>query len=1109
MSIKTDNSWGAVAGFTLVAALVGGFYLRQGPLETRRPDQGAVLAEVAADEFVLSRLWQDPLHAIQTDWNRIASMGTETDLPLDVRTIRSKLREESGKQLRLLVMMSGAPYAEDRENRRRQRHAVVSALTENDYVPKDHERLGYFTAPCFEEQCRRRSSVRSQNAGRAQQKMLIGFESYEPALELELEALQEGNGNAEVAWDSVLVLWLNDDDFGPCALNQASALASYLDGESEPATTVLVGPRTSGALRRLRPIGSEEECDRAVTEWWSKTNERSKDEESGESVAPTIDLRLQVRVGRRSLRGASDSNANESQNPSSNGNTSPPEVKAAWSEARLHVLSPRATAPLDRLFPRENGTAGACLKAGSVGQASRADNCLAEYLDVASFDSVVARDDIVLSTILQELRARGASRLLIAIVSEQDSEYGRLLDDVVGDVLCRDREYGRDGPNERFEVREYGYLAGVDGEMPTTAVASDARRETGVGRTADESADSAFIARGHGEAAFGEAQLDYVRRLADSIAHDLKRTDLRANGALRCEETFGASGASGANGSNTELWVNSRKRLPMRAVVGILGADVYDKLAILEALRDQLPSATFFTTDLDARLSHPDVYPFTRNLIVGSAYGLTVKDLRGAPFRDSYQTATYRAVALALDIRNGLLPKHARVPHPRLFEIGRTGAVDITDRHAGTVQADYEQIHGEVPYIRSRSSRARRIAEGLGILTPLLALIALVLVSRITLQEKTASLRRKARFRVASVGIFVVIFLVFLMWLLSEGFEPWPLLEGVNSLPTLVMYVTILAYAYSIVDVMNARMTQTERAIAADYHLSDRDKAEGWKIAKMCGRESNGRYPPWIWEWRRNVPRDTSPTEGLCAEACWNEYLKYSGRHACAVRVAISATCGLVAVVLVERVFLQDPPLLTRGFVDELKLSEYVATGFALFALFYCSDLLKLSHAMLRHIAWHEVLVWPQLPRTELTLQHWRSMRFLERYTDSVMPIVATPFVLLSLHIVARSTLFEGWASPVRIHLVYAGLVVYVVVWALRFQREAVKAKKAILASLDRCRQEVVGHKELADRLRVVKERIEGIQKGAFVPWIRHPIVSSLLLPAVAYGVTLVLEAMR
>lgn len=42
-------------------------------------------------------------------------------------------------------MISGAPYAEDRENRRRQRHAVTSALTENDYVPADAGRLGYFT----------------------------------------------------------------------------------------------------------------------------------------------------------------------------------------------------------------------------------------------------------------------------------------------------------------------------------------------------------------------------------------------------------------------------------------------------------------------------------------------------------------------------------------------------------------------------------------------------------------------------------------------------------------------------------------------------------------------------------------------------------------------------------------------------------------------------------------------------------------------------------------------------------------------------------------------------------------------------------------------------
>ena len=1047
MSIKTDNSWGAVAGFTLVAALVGGFYLRQGPLETRRPDQGAVLAEVAADEFVLSRLWQDPLHAIQTDWNRIASMGTETDLPLDVRTIRSKLREESGKQLRLLVMMSGAPYAEDRENRRRQRHAVVSALTENDYVPKDHERLGYFTAPCFEKLCRRRSSVRSQNAGKAQQKMLIGFESYKPALEL--EALPEDNGNAEVAWDSVLVLWLNDDDFGPCALNQASALASYLDGESEPATTVLVGPTTSGDLSRLLPIGQDEKCRRTGVPW------------------------------RRSV-----------------GTASPV----------LHVLSPRATAPLDLLFPDSNSKFRSCLRDRSVDEsvstdeATSSDSCLAKYLGVAWFDSVVARDDVVLGTILQELRDRGASQLLIAIVSEQDSVYGRLLDDVVAEVLGRDRDRNCVRKNESFEVKEYGYLTGVDGEMPRTAVRSDVPGDTDAGSPANGSAQMSVIAMGHRETAFGVTQLDYVRRLADRIADDLDEDE---NGDRPCEDETG----------------NAVEADAMRRVaVGILGADVYDKLAILQALREELPFATFFTTDLDARFSHPDVYPFTRNLIVGSSYGLTIEGLGGAPFRDTYQTATYRAVALALDIKtfdikNGARSKHATAPPPRLFEIGRTGAVDITNHQDGSAEKAYKRIHGKVSYIRSRSSEGRRIAEAVVILTPLLVLIALVLVSRTTLDEKTALLRRKARLRVAVVGGAAAVGLGILMWALRDGFEPWPLLEGVNSLPKLVMYVTIVVYACSIVHVMNARMTQTEKALAAAWGLPERtigDSGKAKRRAVEVARRFRDAWGLWISTWRQLVPRDSgTPPEPVGAEVCWKQYLKYSDRYACAVRVAVSSIIGFIVVIVIECWFSPKPSLLTREFAEPLKWSERLVALACLVTIFYCSDLLKLSHAMTRDIARYGVLRWPEVPGTPRSSRYWRTMEFLERYTESVMPIAAAPFVLLSLHMLARSTLFEGWVSPLRILMVYAGLVGYVVVWALRFQREAVKAKSAILASLDRCRLAVVGDTAETQRLGVVKERIDGIHRGAFVPWIRHPIVSSLLLPSAAYGVPLLLEAMR
>ena len=53
--------------------------------------------------------------------------------------------------------------------------------------------------------------------------------------------------------------------------------------------------------------------------------------------------------------------------------------------------------------------------------------------------------------------------------------------------------------------------------------------------------------------------------------------------------------------------------------VGIIGRDVHDKLVLAQALRAAFPDRVLFTNDLDARLLHPDVTGYTRNIIVDEA----------------------------------------------------------------------------------------------------------------------------------------------------------------------------------------------------------------------------------------------------------------------------------------------------------------------------------------------------------------------------------------------------------------------------------------------------------------------------------------------------------
>ena len=113
----------------------------------------------------------------------------------------------------------------------------------------------------------------------------------------------------------------------------------------------------------------------------------------------------------------------------------------------------------------------------------------------------------------------------------------------------------------------------------------------------------------------GDEQFDYVDRLAQTIVSDL----------ADAQDDFLA--------------------------VGVFGGDPHDKITLIRALRDRLDRGQFFTTDLDMRLLDKEHVKYTRNTLVGSAYGLALDEhiqAGFAPFRDAYQTALFFTAQVAL-----------------------------------------------------------------------------------------------------------------------------------------------------------------------------------------------------------------------------------------------------------------------------------------------------------------------------------------------------------------------------------------------------------------------------------------------------------------------------
>lgn len=344
--------------------------------------------------------------------------------------------------------------------------------------------------------------------------------------------------------------------------------------------------------------------------------------------------------------------------------------------AKLHVISPNSTAPAGQLtesFPPPPGVQSlrgleglnevflAYLRAlqGHIGSA--------EAVQPTFFVSTIGTDDRLIEKLVKELcsraldpRANGRSHRVI-LLAEWDSIYartfGRALKEKLNATAC-------EGTSTTVNLESYQYFRGLDG-LTLDGSPAPVRRTSDAARN-EKDRQAPLI-----EWAEGRDQRDYLRRLLE----------------LRIGSNHSVSGTDAVQ------------------AIGIIGVDVPDKLIMAQAVRNAFPDRVVFTTDIDARLLHPDVLQYTRNMIVASSLPLVLSkylQCGTAPFRDGYQSAMFLAARYAATPIDG---EHARLEpkpncdevgdrkihelvagelaHARLFEISRDGAVELTDRGSG------------------------------------------------------------------------------------------------------------------------------------------------------------------------------------------------------------------------------------------------------------------------------------------------------------------------------------------------------------------------------------------------------------------------------------------
>lgn len=696
----------------IVATVAGGILLARQELTSDRPPVHPPLrSEMIGRQAIDVRLWEDPLSAKPSPGDGGAGSGRPGEEPKQCprgggdwastvagrsgrasepkkAAVRRAQEEERADSVVLPVMVPGGPYSEDQESRIRTRFAVVSALGERGYAPRDQQHIGEVTLrwPTEDELLDCEVDLRNDSAASPQDRqrvaavdqptscyaapwgssgLVLRYEWYRRGGQLLSGPSAHGSGLDPV---DVLVLWLDERQFADAPLERLALLigpllqrvAPHASGtqprqEERKAVVRVIGPRSSDVLRNMVPCS------------WATD-----------------------RAGCAQRTGAA---------------TDLPRPPAVLQQVELYSATASAmTKFLIGQRPAECEAAGrACLAA-----ALRAGGLKGAYFFNAD-------DGQMADEILDELRLRnvdliggpGRASDAIVLLSERDTFFGRMLSETYESALeglMTNRGAGSGArtdspgdPKKPDNLQTFTFLRGLDGKTVCTGSGRDCDKPKEKRERDGRPSSMEEIVAWSPEAnkAEGPGQLDYLVRTGDLIAK--RRDELRVQGKGDIK------------------------------AIGIVGSDVYDVLLILQALRPRFPDILFFTTELDARYLDPSQRGWARNLIIASSYGLSLdRELQGSvsPFRDSAQSAQFAATLAALPPMNRQPGDEALAVvardgvAPRRFEVGNKTAVDLS-----TLRTRNAQVHPPIRSDRPDGAPTRSAMLVLGLLA-LLAMLA-------------------------------------------------------------------------------------------------------------------------------------------------------------------------------------------------------------------------------------------------------------------------------------------------------------------------------------------------------------------------------------------------
>ncbi|HEX8522765.1 MAG TPA: hypothetical protein VF669_10950 [Tepidisphaeraceae bacterium] len=703
----------------------------------------------------------------------------------------------------------------------------------------------------------------------------------------------------------------------------------------------------------------------------------------------------------------------------------------------------------------------------------------------------------------------------IAVVAEWDTFYARALPyDLAQSVTCGSSGAGLIKNSFPRWVHPFVYLRGLDGKIPT----AEAKQEKTENRETKQ-----YRFEKPAEQPEGTSQTDYLRRLAEQLAQLDERVRHETGKGLRA--------------------------------VGVLGSDVYDKLMVLRALRDQLPSALLFTTALDARYMLAEERSGCHNLIICSPYGLSLDDqFQGnvPPFRDSYQTAAFAATLDAMTC----LPAGIDWGPPRLYEIGRNGAFNMTVPRklpCGGYDAESERVltpddaflvarhlaptcqgpttravlHPPRDDMRARLTWASGGMVAAGVLASGLTLLFL---HRIGIRPKKSGRRHRRAIVplvILSLGLVISVGLVLPFYFNDKfGGEPFSIGEGISAWPTQVLRLVGATMSLYFLARAWADIQRNDSELAKVFGLKGlRSIKKGKYDARHTLQPKPDAHLPEIslakWKVEGYQPQspiaNRVPRHQVYAQNLWWEYVRRGQFWIRIKRVFWYYFVGYLAVTILIQLLFGFPQPPARGAACMIfdRISLITSVPLAVFLTLFVFDSTYLNKRFIEYLG-RSTTHWPR--RAFRRFKHYglanadlvelMDIRLIAMRTRVVGEFIYYPFVVFIIILISRNPMFDNWDWPPGLVLVIVLTAMIALAGALVLWNAAAAAKAEALEEVQQRRIAKIakGDSKTADALAEVIKEIEDERRGAFSVLSEHPILAALLLPSGSIGIWALVE---